>query len=263
MGFGAIVVPGCNATTNRAQDRRTFASNLLALLGDTRLLWLPDAADIGASTDQSLNGRVLAADAAMSLTSMGLGYSRAFNGTSQYLTTPDVANLSFGNGTVDSAFSIVAVANVTDAAASRVIVSKHVASNNAEWQLAVTGADALQLAVFDASASALAFRSSNAAIMQGSWSVIGATYSAATGGATAANDMALYQGGLVVASTATNSGSYTAMEDTSAEVAVGASTNHTAAFFSGSLAMVAVCQKNLTASEQWAIHQLCRGYFDF
>lgn len=260
MGFG--IVSGGSSITSRAQERRLFVGNLLALLGDTRMLWLPDAADSATSIDQSLNGRTLTADAAMTLAASGLGYYRAFNGTSQYLTTPDTASLSFGNGTADSAFSIVAVANVTNTAAARQIVSKHVASNNAEWQLNVSAADALLLAVFDASAGVLAFRASDAAITQGSWAVFGATYSAATGGATAANDMTLYQAGVAIASTATNSGSYVAMEDVTAEVAIGAGTNHTANFFPGSMAMVAVCQKNLTASEHWAISQLCRGYFD-
>lgn len=263
MGFGGIVVAPAGSVTSRAQERRLFVGNLLTLLGDTRMLWLPDGTDTTTSTDQSLNGRTLTADASMSLVSSGLGYYRTFNGTSQYLTTPDAANLSFGNGTADSPFSVIAVANVTDTAAARGIVGKWGSlGTTQEWLFRVESGDTLSLFIRDGTASAQPSRISNSAITQGSWSVLGATYTAATGGATAANDITLYQAGAVIASTATNSGSYVAMEDQTAEVAIGATNDHASSFFSGSIGLVAIAAKSLSASEHWAIAQLCRGYFN-
>jgi hypothetical protein len=104
-------------------------------------------------------------------------------------------------------------------------------------------------------------RSSDAAITQGSWRLFGATYSAATGGATAGNDISLYQDGAVIASTPTNNASYVAMGDKGGPVEIGSIIAHTAHFMDGSLALIAVCQKALSAADHAAIAALCRRYF--
>ena len=90
---------------------------------------------------------------------------------------------------------------------------------------------------------------------------LGKTYTAATGGATAANDITLYQNGAVIASTATNAGTYVAMENGTEPVEIGSNLTHTANYFDGSMALVAVCQKALSAADHLAIHTLCRSYF--
>ena len=259
MGFGVIVNPG-SSPFSAGQFRRQFLSNLLTITGDTRVLWMPQATDTTTSLDETRYPHTFTADASMTLVAQGSGYSRAFNGSSQYLTTPDVAELTFGNGTVDSAFSIVAVANVTNTAAARTIISKNNTSQG-EWYFQVQADDTLLFTLADQSVPAVTFRASNSAITQGSWGMLGGSYDG-TGGATAANGIALYQNGISIASTATNSASYVAMEDKTAPIEIGSITAHTASFFQGSLAMVAVCQKNLSASDHWAIWQLCRGYFN-
>ncbi len=243
--------------------REQFLGNMLAILGDTRLLWTPKGSDTTTSLDESLTGRTMTYDATIAsrLSALGLGYAVTFNGTSQYASTPDTANLSFGNSTVDQPFSIVALVNVTDTAAARDIITKFAGATSGEYAFRVAAGDTLVLAVYDDSTDVQPVRTSNAVITQGSWVLFGATYSAATGGATAANDMTLYQNGVVIASTATNNASYVAMEDTTNVVEIGAALAHTANFFNGSMALVAVCQNNLDASDHWAIKKLVNDYF--
>lgn len=248
---------------NGSQARNEFVGNLLTILGDTRLLWLPDGTETTTSTDQSLNGRTITYDASIAsrLSRQGKGYRVSFNGTSQYGQTPDAANLSFGNGTNDSAMSIVALANVTNTAASRVMVCKYAGSAR-EWLFQINSSDALLFGVFDESGDWQSTRTSDSAITQGSMRLFGVSYDG-TGGSTAMNGATLYQDGLVIASSASNNASYVAMEDTAAVGAIGALSTLVASFFSGDMALVAVCQKNLSASDHWNIRKLCEGYFAF
>lgn len=254
----AVSLPGFTF----AQRQAEFVSDLSALLGDTRLVWMPQPTDATTSTTLDLNQRTITWDATVAarLSALGYGYQQSFNGTNQYGTTPDTANLSFGNGVTDTAFSVVAVANVTNTAAARTFVGKaNSAATVLEYRMEITAADALQLLLFDQSAGAAPFRTSNAAITMGSPVVFGATYTASTGGATAANDIALYQNGLVVASTATNAGAYVAMEDTAGTGNIGAD-GTVQNYMSGTQALVAICQTALTASQHWAIYQLAKYY---
>jgi hypothetical protein len=51
------------------------------------------------------------------------------------------------------------------------------------------------------------------------------------------------------------------MENTSVGVMIGARNTTASGFFHGSLAMVLLCQKVLTADDYWAIKKLVNGYF--
>lgn len=243
-------------------NSRWLRKRLLPILGDTRLLWMPRPGDATtALTTETSAGRVVTYDATVAarLSSLGRGYAQTFDGAANYGTTPDTADLSFGNGTTDQAFSIVALANVTDTAASRRLVAKNAASNQ-EWVFGIGGSDLLTLLIGDQSAGVSAFRLANGAATQGSWRLFGGTYDG-TGGATAANGMTLYQDGAVIASVATNDAGYVAMENLAAAVEIGSDTAHTANFMQGSLALVAVCAKALTAADHAAIFAVCRRYF--
>lgn len=246
------------------RTRQQFLSQLLAITGDTRLLWLPASTDTTTSTDQSLNARTATYDAtiAAQLAPLGLGHSVSFDGSTDYATVPDADGLSFGNGTADSAFSVIAVVNVTNTAAARAILTKRGSGATVrEWEFIVSGGDALQLFLWDDSVGVSPVRASDAAITQGSWIMVGATYSAATGGATAANDIVLYQDGLAVASTATNQATYVAMENLGGVVGLGTRASVAAIPFQGSMAMVAIVAKALSASEMWASYQLNKWFF--
>ena len=245
--------------------REQFIAQILTITGDTRLFWLPKNTDTTTSIDESLNARVITYDAtiAAQFSKVGLGDAVSFNGTSDYGTVPDAANLSFGTGVADIAFSLVTLAKVTDTAAVRTIMAKRNTSALArEWEWHIATNDTLVLGLYDESVDLEPFRQSNAAITQGTWKLFGASYDG-TGGATAADGIILYQDGLSLASTATNMALYVAMEDTTGQLTIGvrnAATND--ALMSGDMAMNLIVAKVLTASEMWAIYQTCRGYFN-
>lgn len=246
-----------------ADARGRFVASLRALLGETRLLWLPRAGDGLATVSESDARRVVthAATPQGRLAPLGRGLALSFNGTTDRATVPDADALSFGTGTADSAFSVVVVANVTDTAALRALVCKwNDASVKREWIFYVLTTDLLQFQVRDESAVVSPVRVSDAAITQGSWRVFGATYSGA-GGATAADGITLYEHGVVKASTATNNASYVAMENTAGDLEIGAFAAGASGPFSGSLALVAVVAKALTAADHAAISAHCRTYF--
>lgn len=250
----------------QAQDRTSathrFIAELLAILGDCRLLFLPAATDTTTSTDKSLNGRTLthSATIAARLAALGDGFGVSFDGT-EYAQTPDVANLSFGTGTADQAMSIVALAKVTDTAGARTLIAKY-AGTAREWLFGIDLTDKLQFQVYDESLDLSPKRVSSAVVTQAAPTLYGVTYDG-TGGANAMNGVTLYENGLLKASAATNDASYVSMEDTAAVVAIGALSTLTQQTFSGEIHMIAVAQKALTASEHWAIRKLCEGFFNF
>jgi len=250
-----------------ASQRDSFIAQLLTLTGDTRLLWLAGGADTTTSTDKSLNGRTVTYDAtiAAQLVRQGFGYGVTFDGSSDTAFTPDAAGLSFGDSSTDVALSIIALANVTNTAAARALLSKfNVTSSLREWILTIDASDFLQFSLYDESVDKEPKRVSNAAITMGSPTLFGATYAKSTGGGSAATEMTLYQNGVVLTSTATNDASYVAMEDTAATVGVFSrgSSGGPEARFQGTGYMALVCQKALSASEHWAIYQLCKSYFN-
>lgn len=246
---------------SKTQIRERFLGNLLAITGDTRLLWTPRSTDTTTSTDESLNAATLTADATMAsqLTALGNGYARTFDGAANYLTTPDRADLSFGSGTADQAFSLLALVNVTDTAFARDLVTKNGASN-AEWTWRVLSTDAAALFLTDQSVGTSPHNDTNAAITQGAWTLLGVTYSG-VGGATAASGITHYVNGLAVASTATNSGTYVATENLAAPVEIGSDTTHTANFFQGQMALLAVVAGALSASQMWSLKRLCNAFY--
>lgn len=266
---GSLLLPSTDnlaqISNSRTQMRQQFESALLAITGDTRLFWMAQSDDTTTSTGKSLNAGTITWDATVAsrLSALGLGYAQTFNGTSQYGTIPDNDIYSFGTGTADSAFSIFALANITDTAALRTIVAKFGGVAN-EWELVISSADKLQLALYDQSAAVSPnLTQTTATTHQGAWCLYGATYSAATGGATAANDMALYENGLAVAGTAGNNASYVAMENLGSAVAIGSNSAHSTGWYPGSLALVALVAKAMSASEMWAAYKLIKGYYNY
>lgn len=241
--------------------RARFIASLRSIMGDTRLLWLPKAGDGLATVSEGDARRVVthAATPQGRLSPRGRGLALSFNGTTDRATVPDADALSFGTGTADSAFSVVVVANVTDTAADRTLIAKGAVSNNEYWFHINGAADRLVLRLSDQSASTHPTRTSDAAITQGAWVLLGATYSG-VGGASPANGITLYQNGVAIASTANNGGgSYVAMENLAAAVEVGVLAG--GAHFNGSMSAAMLCQKALTAADHAAISAHCRTYF--
>lgn len=247
-------------------DRSTFVRKLSLIGGAPTALWLPYGGDLLTNTSwpdtrvwthaNTQTGR---------WTRLGYGGLVSFNGTSDRLTGVDATDLSPGDGSTDSAFSVVVMGNVTDTAAYRSLITKSTLTGPLrEWLFDITNTDTLSLTLFDQSAStpgASPSAISTAAVTQGSVTLLGATYTAATGGATAANDITLYEKGAVKASSASNEVAYVAMENTTAGVTIGDFAGATQ-WFSGSMGFAAFWKGTaLTAAQHKAIASLCREYF--
>ncbi len=154
-----------------------------------------------------------------------------FNGTDEEADTPDAAFWSVDDSG-DNGFSLGAWIHVTDTANHRAILAKYAVSNR-EWNLRIETADKLIINLIDESAGVSADRTTDAAVPMGQWIYVVMTYDG-TGGSSAANGITLYLNGAVEASTATNNGSYVAMENLGAVVELGDREN--SLFFQGKMA---------------------------
>lgn len=252
MGLGA-------GPATIADPTVVFVDAVLAITGaeDTRLFWVAQRDDTLTSLTKDVNKHTVTWDDDVSarLSAQGDGYVQTFNGSDQLGLVPDAASLSFGDGLVDGPLSVVALANFTNTAATRVIVAK-----NGEYRLDASTADLLAVRLRDLSVGVQPLRASDAAITQGALHLFGFTYTAATGGATAANDITLYEDGASIASTATNQATYVAMEDTSVDVEIGALGG--AGPMQGSLGFVLLTAKSLSAQDHADITALVNTYYD-
>lgn len=246
------------------QLRRRYVNNVADAVGrsNVRAFYLPSPTEGLTAVDQMVASRVWTHGATPTgrLSKLGNGTALSFNGTSDYITAPDAADLSFGNGSVDTPWSVFAMCNVTDSAAARMILSKYNTANF-EYNFQITAADLPQALVQNG--AAFAFRPADAAPAQGVWQSYGSSYNQSPGGATAANGITLYVNGAVIASTANNTaaGAYVAMSDLGAALEVGSSTAHTANFFLGSMAMVLLVGALLTTAQYAQLTQLSRSFY--
>ena len=139
--------PLWQGSRNRRGDQvdREFDAALLDLLGDVRLLLRFD--NSGATlTDRSKNARTLTWSEDVSAfdtppVELGSGYAVTFNGTDEEGDTPDSDDLSFGDGSVDQPFSIVALVNPSDATDSTILSKLNVNTGGGEWRFFLDGSD--------------------------------------------------------------------------------------------------------------------------
>ena len=155
-----------------------------------------------------------------------------FNGTDENAITPDAAFWSVDDSG-DNGFSIGMWVYINDTVVTRRILGKYDTGEAiSEWSIFINATDKLIFVIRDESAAVNIERDSDAAVNQGQWAFLVATYDG-TGGATAMDGATLYQNGVVMASTAVNNGSYVAMENGTSVVSLGAfriSGNPTALF---------------------------------
>lgn len=229
--------------------------------GNLKGLWLPQQGN-GTTTTSIPGDRVWTYPASIvTLTArQGFGVTVPFvSASSQYGDTPDTTDLTFIE---PDPMSVVVLANVTDTAALRMLIGKYISTGTGgEWQLAVTSTDTLRFLVRDDSAAAESSRASDSAITQGSLHLFGVSYSG-VGGASAMNGATLYSDAAVIASTATNSGTYVAMENLTNKVDVAAYSNQGAgAFLDGSLGFAAVYKANLTLAQHLEIKNAVNKFY--
>ena len=135
----------------------------------------------------------------------------SFNGTDEEFDTPDAAALSFDDSGANPV-SFIFWVNADASASDRYLVSKDVVANNREYFVSIVNDETVRFTAIDDSADAVVSRITDDAITTGAWHQLAITYNSA-GGAAAMNGVTIYVDGAPVASTATNNGSYVAMED--------------------------------------------------
>ena len=191
--------------------------------------YLNDVAGNTHCDDVSTNhdGIIAAGELASTLTATGLdAMTPCYNFDGQYaVEVNDAAALSFGNGTVDSPFSIAAWIFVTAYTSAQRILSKWKSGSNREWAFYLDSDEKLVLTLSDESADANISATSDDVLAAG-WHFVACTYTGQTEtGTTAANLITLYVDGSSVSSAKVNSASYDAMENGTNKVVIGASYN--------------------------------------
>ena len=256
----SVLHQGSRSRTGGQVDLQ-FVHDLLAVLGDCRLLWLPNLTDTTTSTDRSRHGGTVTWSESLAAydtprARLGSGVAVAFNGTDEEGDVPDADRYSFGDGLADSPFSVLALVKPDANDALMTIVGKLSSATAEEWELGLSASGHPQLIMTDESASAsLAGR--DAVAVGTDWVLLGGTYD----GARAASGVRIYKDAANRTLTDDSSGTYTAMENTAALVHVGARYDTKERFLDGSIALVAVTAKELGASDMWAVKELVNSYF--
>lgn len=229
--------------------RQRLVNDIEEILGMAPVAgFLPTPAD-GLTSLDPWSGFTWTAEATMQgrLTALGNGLALAFNGTSNFLTSPSRALVNFGTALLDSPVTMVAVANVTSTVTFKDMATKFNNTNgNREYIFRVDTADKLALIVYDNSLAVNSSVTSTPTVV-GSWAVLAATYNG-VGGALAAEGMTLYKNGASIASTPADGVGYVAMEPLAAPLDIGAAIAGTANFFSGSLACLLAIPVNSSAA---------------
>lgn len=242
--------------------RRAFVESIRQTVPGLRVLWVAGGND-GLTVQDSAQSRPITWDGVVStrMTAQGHGYLQTFNGTSNFGSSPDTADLTFGNGLLDQPFSVMALANITNAVALRALVAKfNGPAVQREWEMFAQTDNTFQLTLRDETAGQSIFRVSSGLIATGAIHLYAATYDG-TGGATAMNGATLYVDAAVFASTATNQALYVAMADHTQPLEIGSQNSGAASWMSGSMGFVLVAAGVLSATQMLAIKAQVNGYF--
>lgn len=171
-------------------------------------------------------------------------YSLDFDGVNDYVSVPDSDDLSFGNGTTDSPFSVTAWVKADSWTKFR-IISKFQDNSNREWVFTGDGAGNLALSLFDLTGSNSLNRWRLTPLSTGVWYHVGATYS---GGGSYTN-INLYVDGALVSMSGSTQGTYVAMHNTSGAVQLGKLNITTPDYANGLIAEAQIWDKELSADE--------------
>lgn len=174
-----------------------------------------------------------------------------------HLAGIDSANYTFGDGTVDSAFSVGCWVLPNDITSVTVLSKFNGAGNAEEWRLFIDANSKLSLELHDASASATEIGVTSTSITLGRWVFVVATYD----GTETAPVVKLYLNGVQDGDgTTAETGAYVAMEDTATPflVAADGTTAAPANEFHGRIALPFVTGKELTAAEVLDIYNITK-----
>ena len=244
--------------------RNEFIALLQEITGDLRLLWLPSISDTATTTGACKNASVFTYDATIAarISVLESGVLVSFNGSSQYATVPDSAEFSFGDGVSDEAFTLFSVVNQTATATIKNVLTKYDVTTGLtkrEWTYNFEAAEKVGLYLFDESVGARIGRVADAALATATNLFTAATYD----GSRSSAGIRLYSAAAVVASTASDSGTYVAMENTASLVRLGIIQAAAAPgeYFNGSMGMVGLSGGALTPDRLWQMKVAINAFY--
>jgi hypothetical protein len=163
---------------------------------------------------------------------------------SDYEYIPDTSLLTFGNGVSDSPFTIARWVNITSSSSNQFIATKGFNGGDREYTIFVTSGNILQFILYDGTAA-------NTINCVGTSSVgtgvkqITATYD----GSGSNTGLTLYVDGSPHACTAGGGGSYTAMDDTTADFTGGKFFDGSTSYSNVDLGQLVILNKEASSSE--------------
>jgi hypothetical protein len=170
-------------------------------------------------------------------------YAVEFDGTDDYMSVPDSNDLSFGDSTTDSPFSISAWIKNDSIGATQRIVAKASSTSSIEYLFTINGSNQLGLYLYDGSSSIRIDATTDVALLSGVWYHVVATYD----GSGANTGINLYVDTNTGTRSLNSAGSYVAMHNTSAPVRVG-SLSYASQYFDGKIDGVAIFDYELSAA---------------
>jgi len=205
--------------------RLAFAEILADITASPTRIWLPKSGETTTSTTVDSNKATVTYSTSLALwattpSNLGSGKVLTFDGTNNYATMPDAADLSFGNATVDAPFSMGIFCLPADVASRALLCKwKDTATADREYLLWIDAAKKLAGECYDESASARISRIYNTALTLGSARMLlGMTYDgrAANGG------INVWKDAVNVADATNDTGTYVAMEAGAQKFQIGA-----------------------------------------
>lgn len=178
-----------------------------------------------------------------------LGRCLDFDGSNEYVEIPDSNDFSFGNGAVDSPFSVSAWIYM-DSAANFSIISKY-GTDNREYYMTTAATGKLEIGFYSFDGTKTIGRRYNTALSTGQWYHIVMTYDG-RGGANAEDGIKLYVGGARKDDTDIKSGTYVAMDNGTSPVWIGRSA---VGYANGKIAQVMIYDYELSAAEVFELYE--------
>ena len=175
------------------------------------------------------------------------------DGVDDYVDCGDNDNLSFGNGTTDSPFSISFWVNLNSLSGNNnVFIGKDSGSSNREYAIGMfSNSNKVRFFIKDNGGNSQQSIDSTTNLTTSSWFHIVTTYSG-VGGSNAADGMKIYINGSLETSTNIIKQSYTAMKNTSALLTIG-KINSSPSQISGLIDETAIFTTELSASDVTSI----------
>lgn len=252
---------------NQMVQKATF--DILGLMTDPRFLNL-QCEDPGAGTMTDVSGQGHDGTYEGSMTTGdrvkgGMGWVLDFDGVDDYVNLGNGNDFSFGNGSDDEAVTWFGVLEVVDSDSTQIITSKRddtTANPAREWVFHILSDEKMRLTQYDESVDAYCYRRTVSGVSAGWHSYV--VTSPGDGGASAMDNVKIYIDGTLVASTATNSGTYVAMENLATPLLIGAyesTTGAISAHFKGDIALTGIDGSEWSAFDAHRFHQICKGLY--